>query len=389
MKKSRAFCILASKIFTPHKCIHKGFILVENNTITDVGPKTRLKRTDLETLDFKESIIAPGFIDIHIHNIAGSNAMEAKTESIEKIAKALTSHGVTCFTITFESAPLDVLKKALETAATVKERDIHGARIAGVNLEGPFLNAEKAGAMKKEYLRLPNIEEFDELNKASRKTVKLITVAPELPRGIEFVKYVSSLGITVSIGHTNATYNEAVEAIKAGASHVTHLFNAMRSFTHREPGIIGAALENPNVTVELISDLVHLHSSTIRLVYNAKPIASIITVTDSVFADTPKGVQKTWRGEIIVKDDAAVLPDGTLAGSILTLDKALRNLVFKVGIPIEKALQTMTINPARVIKLNKKIGSIEKGKLADLVVMDSNLNVQKTFVNGEIVSSKT
>jgi N-acetylglucosamine-6-phosphate deacetylase len=357
-------------------------MIVENGIIKDVGPKTKLKRRNLEILDFKDHIIAPGFIDIHIHGIAGGYTMDAKIESIEKMVKALALHGVTSFLPTLEPASIEVLKKALETIILAKEKNI-GAKIAGINLEGPFLNIEKAGGVKKEYLRPPSIKEFDELYEFSHKTIKIITIAPELPKGIEFIRYASSLGIVVSIGHTNATYKEAIEAIKNGASHVTHLFNAMRGLHHREPGVIGAVLENPNVTVELICDLIHLHPSIIRLVYQIKPIESIITVTDSVFADMPEGIQKIWEWEIIIKNNMAILPDGTLVGSVLTLDKALRNLVFKIGIPIENALQTMTINPAKIIRLDKKIGSIEKGKLADFIVMDEKLNIKKTFINGK------
>jgi len=383
MKGSEDFCVLAKKIFTPYEEIEDGFIIVEDGKIREVGFKSKLKRKDLNIIDFGNSIVAPGFIDVHMHGIAGSYTMEARPESVERMTQALAAHGVTSFAPTLESAPIDTLKKSIEAIISVKKRGVFGAKIVGINLEGPFLNPEKAGAMKAEYLRPPNIEEFEELNRSSQNNVKLITVAPELPKGIEFVKYASSLGVTVSLGHSNATYMEAMEAINAGASHVTHLFNAMRSFHHREPGIVGAVLENPNVKVELICDLVHLHPSAIKLVYNVKPIDSIVTVTDSVFADTPKGVQKTWEWEIIVKEDAAFLPDGTLAGSILTQDRALRNLVFKVGIPIKSALKTLTINPAKAIKMEKEIGSVEKGKNADFVVLDGNLNVQKTFINGK------
>lgn len=384
---SKTFCILAREIFTPYKRLENGFIVVEDGMIKDVGSRGKFAGTGMEILDFSDCIVAPGLIDIHIHGIAGRNTMDAKTESIREMAKALATHGVTSFSPTLEAAPLDVLKKSLKAIASVRENVI-GAKIVGVNLEGPFLSTEKPGAMKIEYIRPPSIEEFDELYDASQRTVKLTTIAPEQPKAIEVIRYISSLGVTVSMGHTNATYEKAIEAIKAGATHVTHLFNAMRVFQHREPGVIGAVLENPDVSIELITDLVHIHPAVIKLIYRVKPIERIVTVTDSVLADVPRGAHRFWEYDVIVRDDVAVLPDGTLFGSVLALDKALHNLVFKVGIPMRDALTTMTIAPARVIKLEKEIGSIEKGKRADLIIMDQKLNILKTFINGKLIYDK-
>jgi N-acetylglucosamine-6-phosphate deacetylase len=310
--------------------------------------------------------------------------MDAKKESVETMVKALPSHGVTSFLPTLEAAPLDALQKAMGTIVSMQQRKLLGSKILGVNLEGPFLSNEKPGAMKPEYIRAPSIEELRELYKASAGSAKLITIAPESPGAIELIEYAVSLGLTVSMGHTNATYRQAAEAIRAGASHVTHLFNAMRAFHHREPGIVGAALENAGVSVELVADLVHLHPTTIRLVRRVKPVERIVTVSDSVLADSQNGLYRTWEGEVTVKENVATLADGTIAGSMLTMDKGLRNLVLNVGIPVEEALMTMTINPARVIGLHRQTGSIEKGKRADFVVMDEQFRVQKAFVEGRI-----
>lgn len=255
----------------------------------------------------------------------------------------------------------------------------------GAHLEGPFLSPEKPGAQIVENIRTPSKEEFDELLNASKKSIKLITIAPEVPGAIELIKHASSLGVTVSLGHSNAKYEEALAGIKAGASHATHLFNAMRAYHHREPGILGAVLENPKVSVELIMDLVHVHPSIIRLVCKLKPNDKVISVTDAIRAtDMPDGVYKN-RYELHVKNGEARLPDGTLAGSTLTLDKALHNLVFKLGIPLKDAVTMMTVNPAKDIRVDDEIGSIKVGKSADLVILDKNLNVMKTIVGGEIV----
>ena len=260
-------------------------------------------------LDFSDLILTPGLIDLHIHGIAGAYTMDGKRESVEAMVKALPSHGVTSFLPTLEAAPVDALRKAMESVVWVQQRKLVGANIAGINLEGPFLSKEKAGAMKPEYIRVPSIEELGELYKMSAGSAKLITIAPESPKAIELIEHAVCLGLTVSMGHTNATYRQATEAIRAGASHVTHLFNAMRAFNHREPGIIGAALENAEVSVELIADLVHLHPATIKLVHRVKPIDRIVTVSDSVLADSEKGLHRTWEWEIIVKENVAVLAD--------------------------------------------------------------------------------
>ncbi len=373
----RSFSLSAGEIITPFKKIKNGVITVENGIITEV----RKRGNEKISSDFSESIIVPGFVDVHTHGIAGVDVMDATVKSIDKMKKLLVNHGVTAFCPTLDAAPLDHIKNVLKMINVSKKSN---ARSLGAHLEGPFLNPKKPGAMMAENLRKPNIDEFDELWNASKKTVKLTTIAPEIPGAIELIKHASLLGITVSIGHSNATYKEALAGIKAGASHATHLFNAMRAYHHREPGILGAVLENPKVSVELIMDLVHVHLSTTRLVCKLKPKDKVIIVTDAIRAtDMPDGVYKN-RYELHVKNGEVRLPDGTLAGSNLTLDKALRNLVFKLGISLKDAVAMMTVNPAKDIKVDDEIGSIEVGKRADLVILDKKLNVMKTIVGGEI-----
>ena len=377
----RSFSLSAGEILTPYKKIKNGVITIENGIITEVREHRERGNKKISSY-FSESIIVPGFIDVHIHGIAGVDVMDAMVESMDKMRKSLVNHGVTAFCPTLDAAPLDHIKKALKTINASKRSN---ARALGAHLEGPFLSPEKPGAMIAENLRTSSIDEFDELWNTSKKSIKLTTIAPEIPGAIELIKHASSLGVTVSLGHSNATYEEALAGIKAGASHATHLFNAMRAYHHREPGILGAVLENPKVSVELIMDLVHVHPSITRLVCKLKPKDKVIIVTDAIRAtDMPDGVYKN-RYELHVENGEARLPDGTLAGSTLTLDKALRNLVFKLGIPLEDAVTMMTVNPAKDIRVNDEIGSIEVGKRADLVILDKNLNVTKTIVGGEIV----
>ncbi|NIO85056.1 MAG: N-acetylglucosamine-6-phosphate deacetylase [Candidatus Aminicenantes bacterium] len=373
-----SFSLSAGEIITPFKKIKNGVITVENGIITEI----RKRENEKISSDFSESIIVPGFIDVHIHGIAGVDVMDATVKSIDKMRKSLLNHGVTAFCPTLDAAPLDQIKNALKTINVSKKSN---ARSLGAHLEGPFLNPEKPGAMIAKNLRTPSIDEFDELWNASEKSVKLTTIAPEVPGAIELIKHASSLGVTVSLGHSNATYEEALAGIKAGASHATHLFNAMRAYHHREPGILGAVLENPKVSVELIMDLVHVHPSITRLVCKLKPKDKVIIVTDAIRAtDMPDGVYEN-RYELHVKNGEARLPDGTLAGSTLTLDKALRNLVFKLGVPLKDAVTMMTVNPAKNIRVDDEIGSIEVGKRADFAILDKNLNLIETIVGGEIV----
>lgn len=375
----KSFSLSAGEIFTPYECIKNGIITVENGVITDV----RGRGTEKTSLDFSESIIVPGFIEVHTHGIAGADVMDATAESIDKMKKAFVSHGVTAFCPTTDTAPIDHLKKALNA---IKASKNPGAKALGAHLEGPFLSPEKPGAMIARDIRPLSIDEFDELLNASEESIKLMTIAPEVPKAIELIKHAYSLGVTISIGHSNATYDEALAGIRAGASHTTHLFNGMRAYHHREPGIIGAVLENPNISVELITDFVHVHPTTIRLVCMLKPKDKVIVVTDSLrYTDMGDGVYKEERYEpIYVKEGEARFSNGTLVGSTLALDKALRNLVFKLGMSIKDAVTMMTANPAKDIKA-EDIGSIEVGKRADLVVLSKDLNIMKTFINGEIV----
>jgi len=373
-----SFSLSAGEIFTPYEYIKDGVITIENGIITDI----KKGKTGEMSLDFPSSIIAPGFIDVHTHGIADADVMDASAKSIDKMKEAYASHGVTSFCPTTETAPLNHIEKALNAIKASKNL---GAKALGVHLEGPFLSLEKPGAQIVEDIRPPSKEEFDELWNTSERSIKLMTIAPEVPGATKLIRYVSLLGVTVSMGHSNATYDEALAGIRAGVSHTTHLFNGMRAYHHREPGGIGAVLENPNVSVELITDFVHLHPATIQLVYTVKPKNKVIVVTDSIrAADMPDGLYKD-RFELYVKDGEARLPNGTLAGSTLTLDKALRNLVFELRVPIKDAMTMITANPAKCIKVDDKIGSIEIGKCADLVVLDRDLNVMRTFIDGEII----
>jgi len=378
--------IIAEKIYTPKICISNGAILVRDGRIAAIKTRRESKADrSLEILDFSEEIVVPGFIDMHIHGISGACTADAEPKSIEKMSEALVRHGVTSFLPALHSCDPDLLTRSLKAIASLRDRQLKGARLLGIYLEGPFLSPRKSGAMNEKYFKNPSRELFDEIYNSSDGMLKLMTVAPELPGAIPLINYILSRGVRVALGHTDAGYEAARAAIEAGASHVTHLFNAMRTFHHRDPGIVGAVLEDPEVSVELIADLVHLSSTAIRLTCMLKPKDKVVCITDALAAELSEGIHQIADLEILVKGDAAYLMDGkTLAGSILTLDKALRNLVFDVGIPLEDALRFMTINPANILG-ERDLGEIKVGARADLTVLDKSLRVVATFIDGVLI----
>jgi len=376
----------ADKIITPYRTLEDGFIKVKNGIIVSVGEKKQVKKADAETLDLHNSLIVPGFIDIHTHGIAGVDTMDAKEESIRKMSIVNAAHGVTAFLPTTVCAPYNALINVIKTVVNVKRKQNMKAKVLGLNLEGPFISPKKLGAMDPNYARPPSIKEFDKLWKASDGLIKLITIAPEVSGALELVRHVTSRGVTVAMGHSYASYQETMDCIRAGARHTTHLFNAMRAYGHREPGIVGAVLESAVVSTEVIADLIHLHPTTLRLTCAMKPEDKVVLVTDAIQAtDMPDGMYKLGKKEIYVKKGVSRLADGTLAGSTLTMEKAVRNMVFEVGVPLEQAVAMATVNPAKVLGIENEVGSLESGKCADFAVLDKNLNVVSTFVDGKAV----
>jgi len=375
--------IAAERIYTPDICIAGGAILIRDGKIAAVTSREEFKAADIH--DFSKDIIVPGFIDMHLHGISGVCTADADPRSIETMSEVLVRHGVTSFLPVLHSCDSSLLLRSIRAIASLRGKRIRGAKPLGIYIEGPFVSPEKSGAMNSEYFKNPSQEIFDEIYEASAGELKIMTIAPELPGAIPIIRYILSRRVQVALGHTNASYEYARAAIRAGASHVTHLFNAMRAFHHRDPGIVGAVLEDPGVSVEVIADLVHLSSTAIKLTYMLKPRDKVVCITDALAADLPEGIHQIADREILVKSDAAYLSDGkTLAGSTLTLDKALRNLVFDIGIPLEDALRFMTANPAKVLG-ERCLGAIKVGSRADLTVLDRNFRVVATFVDGVLV----
>jgi len=375
------------KVVSTSSVIDDAYILIEKGVIVEVGkePFTGFANA---TINVEGSIVMPGFIDTHTHGIGGLDVVINRDPwKILEMAKQYSRHGVTGFLPTTVTAPFDVLIEASKAVSeAMKEwRSDYGARILGVHLEGPYINPEMAGAQNKAFIRLPNIEEFKKLLEASHNNIKQITIAPELPGASELILYAKSLGITISAGHTNATYEEAVESIEKGVTKATHLFNGMRRFHHRDPGITLALIQSPSVYLEIIADFIHLHPAVVKLVVDYATPRRIVLITDSIAAaDMPDGIYELGGLKVIVEHGLCKLADtGTLAGSTLTMDKAVRN-IYELGYNLKDIVLMSSSNPARSINLNR-IGDIAKGYYADLVVLKQDLSVDKTIVNGEVV----
>jgi N-acetylglucosamine-6-phosphate deacetylase len=335
--------------------------------------------------------ILPGFIDMHVHGAAGHDVMDADVNALRAISHALAAEGTTAFLATTMTADIADIERALmatrDFVAAVD--DDKGATILGVHLEGPFLASSKMGAQRGDKIILPNVELVQHWQKVSNNLIKLITLAPEQAECLALIRYLVSQKIIPSMGHTNATYAEAMTAIQAGCSHATHLFNAMRSLHQREPGAVTAALLSPHVIVELILDGVHLHPAVAELTWRLKGRDKIVLVTDAMRAKClADGCYDLGGQSVHVKEGQAQLADGTLAGSVLKMSSALQNVMKFTGCDVADAVKVTSENAARALGVFDKKGSICVGKDADLVVLDASLQVVMTICAGKVVYKK-
>jgi len=351
-------------------------IIITNGTII----------TPFHLLNGKAIIVEKGRIDIHVHGGGGSDVMDGDYEAINQIAISHSHFGTTSFLPTTMTMSKDKIIRSLRSICEAVKKGTAGAEILGIHMEGPYINPEKKGAQKEEDIRKISIDEFSEFNQASGNLIRLVTIAPEMPGAIGLIKYLYEQGIITSVGHTNATYVQTQAGIRAGLSHVTHTFNAMRELHHREPGVVGAALISPELTVEIIADGIHIHSIVLKILTKIKEGEKVVLITDAMrAAGLKEGTYDLGGQEVIVTKGQARLKDGTLAGSVLTMDKAVKNMVNKIGIQLPKAIQMASYNPAKSIGIENKKGSIEPGKDADIVILNKNLETELTMVAGKVV----
>ena len=324
-------------------------------------------------------LILPGFIDTHVHGGAGRDTMEGG-DAAARLAQLHARHGTTSLLATTMTAPLDEIRQAMRALApTCVERPVGGARVLGVHLEGPYINPGKLGAQP-DFAKAASIDEISALHALA--PIRLITLAPELPGNLELVERLSEAGFRIQIGHTLGTYEDGVAALARGAGGFTHLFNAMTGLHHREPGMVGAALAHARYA-EIIPDLLHVHPGAIRVALRSIP--HLFCVTDSTAAaGMPDGEYRLGRHRVTKCLGGVRLPDGTLAGSTLTMDQALRNLVLKLGLSIEDASRRVSTNAADYLGLDDR-GRLAPGAWADFVVMDRGLQLHSVVVEGEAI----
>lgn len=365
--------------------IEKGSVLIENGKIKEINPSNV---NDTEVIDAEGLYLSPGFIDVHIHGAGGCDTMDGTVESINTIAKTIVEHGTTSFTPTTMTVAAEDIRKSMKVIKKLKEEGTEGANVLGAHLEGPFISPKAIGAQNPNFLLAPSVENYNKIVGDYGDAVVSITMAPEVEGAKELIKYLSDNGVTVSMGHTKATYDEAIDGIKCGACHSTHLYNAMTPFTHREPGVVGATFDT-DITTETISDGIHISYPALRTAYKQKGTDKVLLVSDAMEAcGMPDGQYSLGGQDVIVKNGAARLLDGTLAGSVLTLDKAVKNIYSNSNYPLNEVVRMATYNGAKHCHVEDHKGLIKEGYDADLILFNEDIEIQKVFVKGKKVYNK-
>ena len=373
-------------VYTPNKTFVKGGIVLVGNCIQSVYEEKDTPQLNQEVIDGKGNYAIPGLIDLHFHGCKGDDFCDGKKDALGRIAEYEASVGVTAIAPATMTLPVEELEHILQVAAEYKKetRDCHKADLLGINIEGPFISHVKKGAQEEKNILPCNVEICDRFLKASEGLVKFIGVAPEeSSNAIEFIKEVSSR-VNVSLAHTNADYETAMAACKAGVNHAVHLYNAMPAFSHRAPGVVGAVFDSKDVMAEIICDGIHIHPSVVRATFQMMGADRMILISDSMRATGMPDGQYTLGGldVKVVGRLATLVSDGAIAGSATNLMDCMRTVVKKMGIPLETAVACATINPAKSLGVEEEYGSIEKGKKADIVLLDSNLELTAVIKDG-------
>jgi N-acetylglucosamine-6-phosphate deacetylase len=384
--------ITASTLFTPLERIEQPLLLMDDGSIVEVTSRARREIPQNSRLvDFADGILAPGFIDLHIHGGAGHDVMEAGDGALPPVERLLACHGVSSYFPTTVTAPLDATLSALARLADAieaAERDPQPlengkprARPLGIHLEGPFISHKRRGVHPPENLLTPSPAAFDRFWQAARGHIRVLTIAPELPGALEVITLAASRGVCVSLGHSNADLDEARAGFAAGARHATHTFNAMRPLDHRDPGILGEVLTDSRLSAEIIADGIHVDPVIVQLFLKAKGPEAAVLITDATAATgMPDGRYHLGSLEVEVKDGKCMVGE-SLAGSVLTMDRAVCNIVQFAQWELQQAVRLATLNPARVAGV-KNGGSLQAGAPADLVVLSPGGEVRKTIIRG-------
>jgi len=385
----------AARLLTSHGVLESALLLVDEGRVVDaVSAAARQLPAGVLPLNFGDSLVVAGYLDLHVHGSAGYDVMDDAPEALPAIERLLARHGVTSYFPTTVSAPIDTTLRALERLADAVEkceRDCSGeqkntkrtgrAQPLGIHLEGPFISHARRGVHLSEHLLLPKLETFERFWQASRGSIRMMTIAPELESAKELIAAAAARGVCVSLGHSDADFSAAERAIAAGARHATHTFNAMRPLGHRDAGIAAAVLTDSRVTADIIADGIHVEPSIVKLFAVAKGAEQTVLITDATAATgMPDGRYRLGSMEVDVKDGRCT-SDGRLAGSVLTMDVAVRNLANFAEWDLPAAVAAANQNPARVVRNTNK-GVLAAGADADFIVLDSHGNVRRTFVRG-------
>jgi N-acetylglucosamine-6-phosphate deacetylase len=384
MTESTRHILKGMQILIEHKWEQDHAVMFENGVIKAILPEDMIKHhLPVKVREFSpDYYLVPGFIDLHIHGAGGKDVMDGSVEALAAISGALAAEGVTGYLATTMTADRQHIENVLRTIAMAMP-DKNGAAIIGAHLEGPFISSARLGAQRGEHTELPDHKLVMHWQEIAKGAIRLVTLAPELPGVLQLIKILHDMGVIASVGHTNSTYAETCDAIAAGCTHATHLFNAMRGLHQREPGAVGALLLAHEVMAELIVDGLHLHPAIVALALRLKGKDGLLLVTDAMRAKClGDGTYELGGQAVSVKSSMATLEDGTLAGSTLRMPEAIKNMMQFTKCSLVDAISMATINPARVLKLSDRKGTIEVGKEADLVVMNANLDVVLTLREG-------
>jgi N-acetylglucosamine-6-phosphate deacetylase len=381
----------ANYLFTPLERVQQPLLLVEDHVIVEAGSRVASEVPHgVRVVNFGDAVLAPGFVDIHIHGGAGHDVMEADADGLSAVEQLLFKHGVTSYFPTTVTAPLDKtwsaldrLANAIESASRCDESRKVRARPLGIHLEGPFISHARRGVHPPQNLLLPTLPAFDRFWQAARGHIRVMTIAPELEGAGEVIAEAARREVCVSLGHSNSDLNSARAAVAAGARHATHTFNAMRPLDHRDPGILAEVLTDSRLSADIIADGIHLDPTIVELFLKAKGVDGAVLITDAISATgMPDGRYRLGTFEVEVKNGRC-LADGKLAGSVLTMDRAVRNVMHFAHWDLQQAIRLATLNPARVAGFTDR-GKLEAGAVADFVVLSPSGEVRNTVIGGEV-----
>jgi N-acetylglucosamine-6-phosphate deacetylase len=376
-----------ARTFTPTMEIADSGILIRDGVIDAIGPRSGMSLpAGAQEIRATGDTAAPGFIDVHIHGAGGRDVMEATDDAVATVARTLARHGTTSFLATTVTASPDHICRSVSVIAKYiagqLKTDEKRAEILGIHYEGPFLNKVRRGVHPAEWIQLPSAELLEGFVRAAAGNARMLTIAPELLGAAPCIDAARNAGVLVAMGHTDATYEQARAAIARGVHHAVHVYNAMRPFSHRDSGVIGAVLTSPEVTAELIADGVHVEEAAMKMLLQAKGAAATILISDGLSATgMPDGKYMLGGFEVTVTGGVCRNAEGKLAGSTLTLDRALRNVV-ALGVPLPDALRMLTLNPATLLGVEFKKGTLRTGADADIILLDNHLQIKNVFLRG-------